>query len=64
MFIIYKEQEAEVIDTTSTPSGPGSYSFNCWSPAGLIAIRDIEAPIRSDPEFNQFCWADPDAVVP
>lgn len=29
-----------------------------------MAIRDMEAPIRGSPEFNQFCWADVDSPVP
>ena len=35
-----------------------------WTRNGLIAIRDLEAPIRGSPELKEFCWADQDAVVP
>ena len=58
MFLIYKEQEVGDIDSTSTPSGSEVYSGNMWTRNGLIAIRDLEAPIRGSPEFNNFCWAD------
>ena len=64
MFIIYKEQPADDVPSTSTPSGEGAYSGNAWSKNALIAIREMETPIKESPDFNLYCWADPLAVVP
>ena len=51
MFLIYTEKEAELSSTTSTPSGPGTYTGNMWTKQALMAMRDLEAPIRGSPEF-------------
>ena len=64
MFLIYSEQETSKIDTTSTPSGEDLFTGNIWTPASLVAIRDIEMPIKNSPEFKKFCLADQDAIIP
>ena len=35
-----------------------------WTREGILAIRDLEAPIRSSPEFQQYCLADSDVQIP
>ena len=52
MMLIYSEQEvSQTIDTASTSSGEIVYQNNTWSKDVLIAMRDLEAPIRESPEF-------------
>ena len=31
MFLIYTEKESELSSTTSSPSGPGTYTANMWN---------------------------------
>ena len=64
MFLIYSEQEAPDVATTSTPSGQGAVKGNMWTREGILAIRDLEAPIRSSPEFQKYCLADSDVRIP
>ena len=65
MFIVYREQDSEDLShTTSTPSGENANPANLWAKQSLIGIRDMEEPIRKSPEFNLYCWADQDAIIP
>ena len=64
MFLIYSEQEVAKVDTTSTPSGEDIFQDNIWNRNSLMAIRDLEAPIRNSPAFRQFCLSDQDAIIP
>jgi len=64
MFLIYSEQVVNEISTTSTLSGEDAYEGNMWTRSSLIAIRDLEAPVRGSPEFGQYCWSDSTIVAP
>jgi hypothetical protein len=64
MFLIYSEQVVNEIATTSTLSGEDAYEGNMWTRSSLIAIRDLEAPVRGSPEFGQYCWSDSTIVAP
>ena len=63
MFLIYSGQDVgESEDDTIAAEGPPRGST--WSRETLLAIRDMEAPVRNGEGFNQFCLADREAILP